>query len=410
MVKRIVYTVHGMLKCSSLVNGVLLAIPLFFIFCFPTMAMNPVKNCHCFKERTYNPQNKFSSDNYILTTTTNSFISVWFKFNKKNIVMMKMKGGVNSDDLLIGLYVASLTGEKIDGLIQLHQQGKTWKTILTNEQLPVAVVKDPILSSLANGVADQEGANRITNSLLSRFFSVSPDKIDDLKSYLMSFVTEKTSAIYFNTPNNPTGIQLREDGLKSIASFAIENDLWIIADEAYEDFTWSDDPHICIASLPGSFERTVSVFTFSKSYAAAGLRLGYIVAPDGVIAALNPANVATGYEPNRLAQVQWIRGLSRRDHIVPKLQNAYREGLDAALSQLTIPHLNPEGSFYIFLDLRDRWIGLTQDEKMNRMLEAGVVVAPGEAFGEAYDGWARFCYTALKPDDMADAAKRANNL
>ncbi len=232
----------------------------------------------------------------------------------------------------------------------------------------------------------------------------------EIDALLLPFLTRATSAIYFNHPNNPTGVLLRRGHLEQIFAFAQKHDLWIISDEAYEDFVWPDEPYVSIGSLPGAFERTVSVFTFSKSYAAAGLRLGCVTAPLGVIAALNPVNVSTGYEPSRLGQIQWIRGLDRHATIIGRLRDAYRAGLHAVESNLKIPYLRPEGSFYVFLDLRERWKGRSESEKMERMLRAGVVVAPGEAFGAEYDGWARFCYTALPPDEMARAASRANDL
>lgn len=239
--------------------------------------------------------------------------------------------------------------------------------------------------------------------------AVDPIEVD-IESILAPFLTPNTSAIYFNNPNNPSGVLMRRGHLEQVAAFARKHDIWIIADEAYEDFIWTDEPYVCIASFPGAFDRTVSVFTFSKSFAAAGLRLGYVTGQPGVVSVLNPVNVATGYEPNRLAQVQWIRGLERQRAIVGRLRDAYRAGLQAVRENLQVPYLRPEGSFYVFLDLRERWKGLSAEQKMDRMLDAGVVVAPGEAFGETYEGWARFCYTALPPADMAKAAKRANNL
>lgn len=232
----------------------------------------------------------------------------------------------------------------------------------------------------------------------------------DIESLFAPYMTSWTSSLYFNHPNNPTGVLLRRGHLEQIARFAAKHDLWIISDEAYEDFVWPDEPYLSIGALPGAFDRTVSVFTFSKSYAAAGMRLGCVTGQPGVVAALNPVNVATGYEPNRLAQVQWIRGLERHKVIIGRLRAAYRDGLRSVQENLRIPYLPCEGSFYVFLDLRDRWEGIREAEKIDRMLRAGVVVAPGEAFGAMYDGWARFCYTALPPAEMSQAAMRANDL
>ncbi len=257
-------------------------------------------------------------------------------------------------------------------------------------------------------VASTAGAKLVEVPLFDRL--PAPEDPAALEALLEPYRTEKTAAIYFNSPNNPSGVLLREGHLQTLADYAKKHNLWVLSDEAYEDFIWNDEPHVSIGSLKDMFERTVSIYSMSKSYAAAGLRLGCIAAPKGVIAALNPTHVGVGYEPNRLAQVQWIRGLERSESVIPKLHRAYREGRQAVLDNCDVPFLAPEGSFYVFLDLRDKWAGLTGEEKLERMLKAGVVLSTGEAFGHDYDGWARFCYTAEPPELIAEAARRASNL
>ena len=175
-----------MFTFSSIKKGIYIGTLLFFITSSIAMAMNPTKNCHCFKERTYNPAKKFSSDSYILTTTTNSFISTWFNFDKKNIVMMKMKGGVKSDDLLIGLYLASLSGDPVNTLMNLRKQGVPWKTILSRTETKAQVSHDQILSSIRAGLSEKDGAAQITDLLLGRFFSVEKEKITSLRQRHLS--------------------------------------------------------------------------------------------------------------------------------------------------------------------------------------------------------------------------------
>ena len=242
------------------------------------------------------------------------------------------------------------------------------------------------------------------------FDRLAVDPAGDLGGWLAAALTPRTRAIYFNSPNNPTGVMLRRAQLEALAHFAREHDLWVLADEAYEDFVWCEEPYLSIAALPDMFERTVSIFSASKSYAAAGLRLGYAAAPRGVIATLNPGQVAAGYEPNRPAQVMAIRALAAHDAIRGRLRETYRQGLEAALTTLRVPHLPADGGYYLFLDLRERWAGLGEDAKLERMLGAGVIVSPGEHFGADYDGWARFCFTSEPPERVAEAARRANQL
>src|SRR5262245_2013137 len=92
---------------------------------------------------------------------------------------------------------------------------------------------------------------------------------------LVARITPKTRAIYLNSPHNPTGAVLSRADLERIAAIARERGLWVLSDEAYEDVVF-DGEHVSIASLPGMYERTIPMYTFSKSYAMTGLRLGYV--------------------------------------------------------------------------------------------------------------------------------------
>jgi aspartate aminotransferase len=242
------------------------------------------------------------------------------------------------------------------------------------------------------------------------FDRLAEDPEASITPWLEEKLSGRSRALYFNSPNNPSGVMLCPRQIEELAAFAKKHDLWVLADEAYEDYVWGDVEYLNIGALEGMHERTLSIFSFSKSYAAAGLRLGYVAAAAGVIATLNPGMVGVGYEPNRPAQVAAIRALERRETLLPRLRAAYREGLDAALSELKLPHLNADGGYFLFLDLRDRWRGLDADAKLERMLAAGVILSPGEHFCSAYEGWARFCFTSEQPELVAEAARRTAEL
>ena len=94
---------------------------------------------------------------------------------------------------------------------------------------------------------------------------------------LESCITPATRAIYVNSPHNPTGGVLTRADVERIAAIVRERNLWLISDEAYEDVVFDGAAHVSPASLPGMYERTISIYTFSKSYAMTGLRLGYLV-------------------------------------------------------------------------------------------------------------------------------------
>ena len=100
---------------------------------------------------------------------------------------------------------------------------------------------------------------------------------------LESRITPRTRAIYVNSPHNPTGGVLTRGDIEAIAALAQRKGLWIISDEAYEDVIFDRAEHVSPASLHGMYERTISIFTFSKTYAMTGLRLGYVAAQDATL-------------------------------------------------------------------------------------------------------------------------------
>ena len=97
---------------------------------------------------------------------------------------------------------------------------------------------------------------------------------------LASMVGPRTKGLYLNSPNNPTGGVLSRGDIERIADLARAHDLWVISDEAYEDVLYDGAEHVSIASLPGMYERTVPVCTLSKTYAATGVRVGYLAVRD----------------------------------------------------------------------------------------------------------------------------------
>jgi aspartate/methionine/tyrosine aminotransferase len=96
-------------------------------------------------------------------------------------------------------------------------------------------------------------------------------------------ISPRTAALYVTTPGNPDGRVLAREELETVAAVAREHDLWVLADEVYEDFTFDGREHVSIGSLPGMAERTVTVFSFSKAYGLAGLRVGYLVGPPSLV-------------------------------------------------------------------------------------------------------------------------------
>src|SRR5260221_3329895 len=129
------------------------------------------------------------------------------------------------------------------------------------------------------------------------------DDLDELESK----ITPKTRAIHINSPGNPTGGVLTRADVTAIAALAERRDLWLISDEAYEDVVFDGGTHVSAASLPGMYDRTISFYTFSKTYAMTGLRLGYVAAKDAHLR--DRMKKALSYTASNVASVVQLEGI-----------------------------------------------------------------------------------------------------
>lgn len=221
-------------------------------------------------------------------------------------------------------------------------------------------------------------------------------------------ITPRTAAIYFATPNNPDGAMLSRADLERIAALAQTHGLWILADEVYEDYGY-DQAHVSIASLPGAFERTVTVFSFAKSYAQAGLRVGYALGPDGVIAVLKKLVNHSVYNVPVAMQRAALGALTNGAPFLASARASYIAARDAARARLTAPAATPPGGSYLWVDFR-RYTDQREDcmPILERCAASGVLLAPGTAFGEACGGFARLCFTGVPPEKLAEGIDRIN--
>ena len=184
-----------------------------------------------------------------------------------------------------------------------------------------------------------------------------PD-LDELESK----ITPKTRAVLLNSPHNPTGGVLAPADLERIAGIARDRNLWVISDEAYEDIIFDGARHVSIASLPGMYDRTITVHTFSKSYAMTGLRLGYVTIKDPTIRErVKKVLYDSCSSVNSVAQHGGVGGLegaqARIEESRVELQ-ARRDLFYAGIQDLGSSVLSgepPAGAFYAFLRIDPSW-------------------------------------------------------
>lgn len=210
-------------------------------------------------------------------------------------------------------------------------------------------------------------------------------------------------ALIVNTPTNPTGAVWTRAELESIRAIARERDLYVISDEVYEHYTFDGREHVSIGALDGMAERTITVNGFSKSHAMTGWRLGYLHAVpeicDPVLKATQHLNTcATSF-----VQHAGVTALNTTDHLEDIVQT-YQKNRDEFREGVPYPVVNPEGSFYCLIDVRDH----TDDTPAyaERLLKkTDVALTPGGTYGETASGFLR-ASLALEPKQIQTAAER----
>ena len=222
---------------------------------------------------------------------------------------------------------------------------------------------------------------------------------------IASKITPKTRILYLNSPSNPTGGVLTLAYLERLAALAQQHGLWVISDEAYEDVVF-DGEQVSIASMPGMYARTIPLYTFSKSYAMTGLRLGYIAIRDAAIR--DRAKKILFYTASNIASVVQYGGIGALEgsqDCIGEFRTELRERRDLFYRGIkesaggVLSGVPPAGAFYAFLRIDPSWSGgdLSNPSVSWRMVEyliakGRIGCVPGVDFGPNGEGYVRFCF------------------
>lgn len=208
-------------------------------------------------------------------------------------------------------------------------------------------------------------------------------------------ITPRTKMIILNTPSNPTGAVIPADVLKQIADIAISRNIKVLSDEIYSSIVY-EGRHTSIASFPGMFDNTIIVSGLSKSFAMTGWRLGWAIAPEDDIKAINKLqshSISCAVSFVQEAAVEAITGPQQSKY---DMVAEFRKRRDLAMDLITeIPGIEcnvPQGAFYIF----PKYNKDVPSAKLAEILlkEGHVAVTPGTAFGPSGEGFIRISYAA----------------
>ncbi|MEN8159823.1 MAG: pyridoxal phosphate-dependent aminotransferase [Myxococcota bacterium] len=213
--------------------------------------------------------------------------------------------------------------------------------------------------------------------------------------------SDRTVAVYFSNPSNPSGRVLPPDWIEAISGWARRHDLWILSDEVYEEFVYAGEQLPTARFAP---ERTVTSFSFSKSYGMAGNRVGYLVGPAAVIAEAHKVSVHSVYHAPTAGQVAALRALEGGAEWLKAARESYAAVGREAAARLGLP--TPEGSCFLFVDAAVRLDARGIEGFLADCFADGVVVSPGASSGAAYGSFVRLCYTVLPPEAALEGVAR----
>jgi N-succinyldiaminopimelate aminotransferase len=232
----------------------------------------------------------------------------------------------------------------------------------------------------------------------------------DAEAALESAVTDRTVALYVNTPNNPSGRVLPDATVDAMMRVATRHGLWVLCDEAYEEIYFDREPPDAVWKRRGIRDRAIAFHTLSKTYGFAGARVGFTHGPEGVMAAIRGMQTFHTYCAPRPMQFGAVGALQQGGTWVEESRSLYREAGYQAADALGVPR--PEGGTFLFIDVSAQ-LGPGQEDCsafLERCADAGVLLTPGRSCGADYPKWVRLCFTSVPPDQLAAALEKLKPL
>lgn len=212
-------------------------------------------------------------------------------------------------------------------------------------------------------------------------------------------ITPRTRMFVMVSPNNPTGAVTPPEVIRKIAELAIKHDILVIADEIYAKLIYSGHEHLSLATLPGMKERTITLNGFSKTYAMTGWRVGYMAAPADFVEKLTEPRHTLSINTCTVSQFAALAALTGPQDEMEATFRDYAERRDylmGALNEAGLSYGAPGGAFYIYTNISST--GMKAKPFCENLLrETGVMVFPGDMFGEPDSDFIRISYLQPLP-------------
>ncbi|MCI1206793.1 MAG: pyridoxal phosphate-dependent aminotransferase [Microbacteriaceae bacterium] len=223
---------------------------------------------------------------------------------------------------------------------------------------------------------------------------------------LEALVTEHTRALLINSPSNPLGSVFSPEVVRRLVEFAQRHDLWVISDECYEAFTY-DSGYVSPLAFDTD-QRVISSHTLSKTYGLTGARIGWVIVPEDLAPRIASAQECSVSCVNTPAQYAALAALTGPQDEVGQWAAEYRETARQACALLDrqgISYLEPQGAFYLWVDMSFATEGHVHDWALRFLDEQRVAVAPGDAFGTQGEGWIRLCLAVRREDVLTGISR-----
>ncbi|XP_059214626.1 kynurenine--oxoglutarate transaminase 1-like [Centropristis striata] len=246
---------------------------------------------------------------------------------------------------------------------------------------------------------------------------------------LASKFTPRTKAVVINTPNNPLGKVYKTEELQMIADLCIKHDVLCISDEVYEWLTYDGNKHVKIASLPGMWERTVTIGSAGKTFSATGWKVGWAISAGQIIKRLKAMHQMSVFDCATAAQEAVARGFEREYEVfgtpesyfqqLPAMLHQKRKKLASCLESVGLQPIMPEGGYFMITDISSFKADFSdsmssEDEPYDFRFvkwltrEKGLATIPVSAFyspehRKDFDRYIRFCF--VKEDSTLEAAE-----